>query len=125
MSDINDLHNEGETLTVKAHTEVLAEQFLAGSYHSHRADHKTTSSASFCPVRPTLNNTYRDRMKHYTNIKEQLNSREYKNALRSIHPHTVHTQLNKDSNQLGTPSPKIAEEQTLPCHELHVSDWHN
>ena len=43
-----------------------------------------------------------------------------------VSTHTFHTQLNKDSNQLCTPPPKIAEEeQTLPCNELHVSDWHN
>ena len=54
-------------------------------------------------------------MKQHTSNKEQLNRKEHKNALKSIHRHTVHTQLNKDSKQLGTPSPKIAEEeQTLP-----------
>ena len=42
MSDINDLHNEGNMMSVKAHTEMLAEQFLAGGYQSHRADHETT-----------------------------------------------------------------------------------
>ena len=46
MSDINDLRNEGEMLPVKAHTEMLAEQLLAGSYQSHRADHETNSSTS-------------------------------------------------------------------------------
>ena len=52
MSDINDLHNECEMLPVKAHTEMLAEQFLAGSNQSHRTDHKTISSTSFRPMRP-------------------------------------------------------------------------
>ena len=66
MSDINDLHNEGEMMPVKSHTEILAEQFLAGSYQSHRADHKTASSTSFRPMRPTLNDTYRDRVKQHT-----------------------------------------------------------
>ena len=66
MSDINDLHNESEILTVKAHTQMLAEQFLAGSYQSHCADHETTSSTSFCPMRPTLNDTYTDRVKQHT-----------------------------------------------------------
>ena len=110
LFDINDLYNEGEMLPVKAHTEMLAEPFLAGSYQSHLADHKTTSSTSFRPVRPTLYDHYRDRMKQYTNNKEQLKRKEYKNALKSIHRHSVHTQLNKDSKQLGTPSPKTAEE---------------
>ena len=48
-----------------------------------------------------------------TNNKEQLNRKEYKHLLKSIERHTVHSQLNKDSKQLGTPPPKIAE-QTLP-----------
>ena len=55
MSDINDLHNEGEMLPVKAQIKMLAQQFLAGRYQSHRADHETTSSTSLRPVRPTLN----------------------------------------------------------------------
>ena len=80
----------------------------------HRADHKTTSSTSFCHMRPTLNDTYRDGVKH-TNHKEQLNCNEYKNALKIIYGHTVNTQLNKASKHLCTPQPKIAEEeQTLP-----------
>ena len=57
MSDINDLPYEGEMLPVKAHTEMLAEQFLAGSYQSHRDDHETTSSTSLRPMRPTINDT--------------------------------------------------------------------
>ena len=102
MSDINDLHNEGEMLPFKAHTEMLAEQFLAGSYQSHRADHETTSSTSLRPIRPTLNDTYRDLVKQGTKNKEQLNRKEYKNALKSIHRHTVHTPLNNDRKQLST-----------------------
>ena len=70
MSDINELHNEGVMLPVKADLEVLAEQFLAGSYHSHRADQKTTSSISFHPMRLTLNDTYRDCVKQHTNNKK-------------------------------------------------------
>ena len=73
MSDTNDLRNEGEMLSIKAHTEMLAEQFLAGSYQSYRVDNKTNSSTSFCPVRPTLCDTYCDRVKQHTNNKEQLN----------------------------------------------------
>ena len=73
ISDINDVHNEGEMLPVKSHTEVLAEQFLAGRCQSHRTDLKTTSSTSFCPMRPTLNATYSDRAKQHTNNKEHLN----------------------------------------------------
>ena len=65
MSDINDLQNQGEMLPVKARTEMLAEQFLAGSYQSHRADHETTSSTSLRPMRTTLNDTYRDRVKQH------------------------------------------------------------
>ena len=55
-------------LPVKAHTEMLAEQHLAGSYQSHHSDHKTTSSTTFRPMRPTLKDTHRDRVKHHTNI---------------------------------------------------------
>ena len=55
MSDVNDLHVEGEKLPVIAHTEMLAEHFLAGSYQSHRADHKTTCSANFHHIIPILN----------------------------------------------------------------------
>ena len=79
---------------------MLVAQFLAGSYQSHRADHKITSSTSFRPVRPTLNDIYRDRVKQHTNDKEQFNRKECKNALKGIHRHTVHAQLNKDSNWL-------------------------
>ena len=62
---------------------------ISGScYQSHRADHKTTYSTSFCPMRPTLNDTYRD---------------------------PDHTHFNKDSKELGTPPSKIAaEEEKLP-----------
>ena len=94
---------------------MLAEQFLAGSYKSHRVDPKTTSSTSVRPMRPTLSDKYTDRVKNNTIIREQKNCREYKNALKSIHRHTFLTQLNKDSKQLVTLPPKIAEEeQTLP-----------
>ena len=75
----SDLHNEGELLPVKAHTEILAEQFLAGGYQSHRADPKTTST-SFLSMRLTLNDSYMERLKEHTNNKEQLNCKEYKNA---------------------------------------------
>ena len=72
-------------LPVKAHTERLAEQFVTGSYQSHRTEHETTSSTIFRPMRATLNDTYRNRVKNHTNNKEQLNRKEYKNALKSIH----------------------------------------
>ena len=132
MSNINNLYNEDEILLVKAHTEMLAEKFLAGRYQSHlitasaviRADLKTSSSTSFRPMRLTLNDTYRDRLKHLTNNKEQLNNQAYKNALKCIHRHTFYTQMNNDSKQLGTPPPKIAE-QKKRCRESHMSDWHN
>ena len=114
MSDTNDLHNEGETLPVHAYTEMLAEQFLARSYQSHCAADETTSSASFRPMRRTLNDINRDRLKQHINNKEQLNRKENKNAFKCIHWHTVHIQLIKYSNQPGTPPPNIAEdEQTL------------
>ena len=51
MSDINDLQIEGEMLPVKAHTEMLADQFLVENCQSHCTDHKTTSSTSFHPMR--------------------------------------------------------------------------
>ena len=77
-SNINDLHNEGEILPVHAHTELLAEQSLAGSYKSHRVDPKTTSSTSVRPMRPTLNDTYRDRVKNNTIIREQKTAEKTK-----------------------------------------------
>ena len=103
-------------LPVNGHTEMLAEQFLASIHQSHHADYKTTSSTSLCSIRPTLSDTYRDRKKRHTSNKEQLNRKEYENELKSIHRQTliVHTQLNKDSKQLCTPPPKIAEEEELP-----------
>ena len=50
-------------LPVKAHTETLVEQFLASSYRSHRDDDETSSSTSLRPMKPTLNDTYSDRVK--------------------------------------------------------------
>ena len=55
--------------------EILAAQFLAGSYQKHRADHKTTSSTSFRPMRTTINDAYRNRVKQHTNNKSQLNTK--------------------------------------------------
>ena len=55
---------------------MLAERFC----QSHRADHKTTSSTSFRHMRPTVSDTYRDRVKQHTNIEEPLNRKEYKCA---------------------------------------------
>ena len=60
-------------MPVKAHTEMLAGRFLAGSYQIPRADCKTTSSTSFLPMRPTLNDIYTDRVEQPTNNEEQLN----------------------------------------------------
>ena len=98
-------YTRSEKILVKDYTEMLAEQFLACSYQSHRVDHKTTSSSGFRPIKRTLNDTYRDCVKQHTNNKESLNSKEYKNALKGIHRHAVHTQLNKDSKPLDTPPP--------------------
>ena len=84
MSDINDLHNEGEMLPVKAHMEMLAEQILADSYRSYRADHETTSVR---PMRPTLNDTYGDRVKQHINNKEQLSQRIQKCAQKNPPTH--------------------------------------
>ena len=100
ISDINDLHNEGEMLPVKVHTEKLTEPFLAGSFQSHRADHVTISSTSLRPMRSTLNYFYSDCMKQHTNNKKKLKRRENKTLLKAIHRHMVHTHLNKDSKQL-------------------------
>ena len=47
-------------LAVKAHTEMLAEQFPAGSYLSHRADRETTCLTGFCLMKPTLSDIYKD-----------------------------------------------------------------
>ena len=60
---------------------MLAEQFLAGIYQSHRADHKTTSSSSFGPMRPTLNHTYRDCVKQ--NTKQRVNKSQKKTKMLS------------------------------------------
>ena len=65
-------------LPIKALTERLAELFRDGSYQSHCADNKTMSSASFQPMRPTLNDTYGDRVKQHTKNKEQSNCEERK-----------------------------------------------
>ena len=94
MFDMNDLHNEGETLPVKAHIEIIAEQFLVSSYQSHRADHKTNSLTSFRLMRLTVNDTDRNRVKQ--NLKKAIKSNKNK-ALKSIHRQTDHTQFNKDS----------------------------
>ena len=47
------------------HKSSQAEKFLAGSYQSHIADHKTISSTRLRPMRLTLNYTYRDPVKQY------------------------------------------------------------
>ena len=120
---INDLHNEGEMLPVKAHTQKLAEQFLAGSYQSDRADNKPTTSTSFCPRRPTPNDTNRDRVKQHTNNKERLNRKKYKKWLKSIHRHTVHTHnwilpnsyLSRFCHNVETRCPK----SELPPHDVN------
>ena len=78
MSFLKDLHNEGDLLPVKAHTKMLAEQFLAGKYEC--VDHKTTSSNSYFLMKTTLNDAYRDRLTQHTSQEEQLNCKEYKNA---------------------------------------------
>ena len=63
-------------LPVKANTKLSAEEFLAGSSQNHRVDHKTTSSTSCRPMKPTLNDAYRDRVKQHTNNKEQMNRKQ-------------------------------------------------
>ena len=64
---------------------------------------------SFRPMRPTLNDTFKNRVKQHTNNREQLSLEEYKNALKSIHRNTVHTQFNKHNKPLGTQTlPRIA-----------------
>ena len=92
--DINAFVEEGQMQHVKAHTEMLAEHFLAGRYQGPRSDFKTTSSTSFLPKRPTLNDTYRDCVKKQAD-KKQLNLKENNNARKSIHQHTAYTQLKK------------------------------
>ena len=65
-------------------------------------------------MRRTLNYTYRDLVKQHKQ-KRAIKSQGIQNALKSIHRPTLHTQLNNESGQLGTPPSKIAEgEQTLP-----------
>ena len=89
MSDINELHNEGEILPARAHTEILAEQFLAGSYQSHSADHETTSSTSFRPMRTTLNDTYTDQVKQHKQ-KTATKSQRIQNCSPK-YPRTIHS----------------------------------
>ena len=45
MSDNNYLNNKGKMLPVKAHIEMLAEEFLAGNYQGHCGDHNNQSSS--------------------------------------------------------------------------------
>ena len=66
-------------------------------------------------MKPTLNETYRDLVKQRTHNNEQLICKKFQNKLKGNRRHTLHTQLKKDSKQLGTPPPKIAEkDQTMP-----------
>ena len=67
-------------------------------------------------MKPTQNDTYRDRLKQHTTNKVPLNLKEYNNALKIFHRHKVHhTQFNKDRKPLGTIAAKLAEEKlTLP-----------
>ena len=101
MSDINDPHDVGEKLPAKTNTEMLAEptcQSQNNLFHKFLY-HKTHN---------------RERAMQHTNNKEQLNRKEFKNALKSIHQHTVDTQLNTDSKPIGTRLAKmVEEEQTL------------
>ena len=60
-------------------------------------------------------------VEQHTKNEEQLNCKENKTALKSIDQQTVQTQLNKEGNQLGTPTRKIAAEDKR-CHEVHASD---
>ena len=70
-------------LPVRAHTEKLAEHFLACCCQSHRADHYTTSSTSFCPMRPKLNDTYRDRVKQHKSKKTTAKSQGIEKCARN------------------------------------------
>ena len=74
-------------LPVEALAEILVEQFLPGRYQSRRVDHTTTSSTNFCPMRPTLIDTYRDRMKQHTNNKRAIKSQRIRNCA-NTHPPT-------------------------------------
>ena len=47
MCDRNKSNSEEKTVSVKVHTEMLARQFLSGSFQSQRADHKKTSTTIF------------------------------------------------------------------------------
>ena len=74
MSDINGLHNESATLSVKGSTE-KKEPFLTVCHQNHRADHKTTPSTSSCP-KTEKKYTFRYQMKQQKNYKKQLKLKE-------------------------------------------------
>ena len=115
MTNISDLHNEGKVLPVKAHNEMLAKQFLVGSYQSHRADHYTTKHVSERPMKPTLKDKYGEEVCELIND-EVLDRKEYKKAIIKIHTRSVRDNLlNNTSKVLGTKPPVIsADEQSLP-----------
>ena len=58
-------------------------------------------------MRPTINVTFRDRMKHHTNSKEQLNKKRKQKRAQKYPP--THGPYSVEQTQQGTHSPKIAE----------------
>ena len=84
MSGIYYLDSEGEMLPVIAHTEMLAQQFLATYYQSHRAYRQTTSITIFRPKKLTLNDTYSDCVKQPTNNTKQINCKQYKTRVKAF-----------------------------------------
>ena len=121
MSDRNDSNSECKIVSVKAHTKMLAQHFLSGSFQSQSADHKRTSTTSFCPMRTALNDASRDCTKQHTSNEEQTNRQEYKNGTKGIQRHTVLAQLNEDRRIIDTPLKVKANTATIGMTEMDTA----
>ena len=113
MSEINDLHTEGEILPVTAHTEMLAEQFLADSYQVTRAIVLIIKNLfnQFSSHETDTKYTYRDSAKQHKQQNIIKSQRAQNCAQKYPSTHGPHSWT--DSKQLDTPASKIAD-QKLP-----------
>ena len=78
MCEMNIVRNEGERLPFEACTDTLALHFLIGIYRHHRSDEKTIPKTGSRTMITTLNNTYRDSVKHYIIIEAHVNCQNYR-----------------------------------------------
>ena len=111
ITNIDHLHNEAEMLPVKEHSDLLAQQFLAGTYQCHRADHHT----AYSKTKRSLPRRCLRRPGQSTHQKQTRNKKEYRLALKKIHKHEVREYLkinNSSSKVLNTSTPKILEEES-------------